>query len=208
VLGLAGAFEEAVEWIRKEIEGGKPLSTVMLSMPRFEDGEVVINKIFSFSPLIIGYADPEQSIELDRELILKVSWIAKNLGMKTVVSPPDIHILRDSEPVGIVRRNGYGASSPILLKELARQIGGGKTGRPASIGVKDSWINSLKILLGDRQARRMILSVILFIILPTIVVFYASMTYPFLFGGEMISFAMPIVVFFATTLLTYLFLKK
>jgi hypothetical protein len=208
VLGLAGAFEEAVEWIRKEIEGGKPLSTVMLSMPRFEDGESVVNKIFSFSPLIIGYADSEQSIELDQELILKVSWIAKNLGMKTIVSPPDIHILKDSEPVGIVRRNGYGASNPVLLKELARQIGDGKARQSASIGVKDSWIKSLKMLLGDRQARRMILSVILLIILPTIVVFYASLTYPFLFGGEMISFVMPIVVFLATTILTYLYLKK
>jgi hypothetical protein len=208
VLGLVGAFEKAIEWIRKEIEGGKPLSTVMLSMPMFEDAELVVNKIFSFSPLIIGYADPEHSIDLDRELILKVSWIAKNLGMKTVVSPPDIHILRDSEPVGIVRRNGYGASNPVLLKELARRIGVGKTRQPASIGVKDSWMNSLKILLRDRQARRMILSVIFFIILPTIVVFYASLTYPFLFGGEMISFAMPIVVFFVTAIITYLYLKK
>jgi hypothetical protein len=168
----------------------------------------VVNKIFSFSPLIIGYADSEQSIELDQELILKVSWIAKNLGMKTIVSPPDIHILKDSEPVGIVRRNGYGASNPVLLKELARQIGDGKARQSASIGVKDSWIKSLKMLLGDRQARRMILSVILLIILPTIVVFYASLTYPFLFGGEMISFVMPIVVFLATTILTYLYLKK
>jgi len=205
---LAGAFEEAIEWIRKEMEGGKPLSTVMLSMPTFEDGELVINKIFSFSPLIIGYANPEQSIELDRELVLEVSWIAKNLGMKTVVAPPDIHILRDSEPVGIIRRNGYGASDPVLLKELARRIGVGKTRQSVSIGVKDSWMNSLKMLLRDRQARKMILSLIFFIILPTVVVFYTSMTYPFLLGGEMISFAMPIIVFFATAIITYLYLKK
>lgn len=208
MLGLAGAFEEAIEWIRKEMEGGKPLSTVMLSMPTFEDGELVINKIFSFSPLIIGYANPEQSIELDRELVLEVSWIAKNLGMKTVVAPPDIHILRDSEPVGIIRRNGYGASDPALLKELARRIGVGKTRQSVSIGVKDSWMNSLKMLLRDRQARKMILSLIFFIILPTVVVFYISMTYPFLLGGEMISFAMPIIVFFATAIITYLYLKK
>ncbi len=205
---MAGAFEKAVKWIRKELDEGKPPSTIMLSMPTFEDGKLVINKIFSFSPLIIGYTDPEQNIELDQRLILKVSWIAKNLGMRVVVSPPDIHILRESEPVGIVRRNGYGASDPVILTELARQIGVEKSQQSVSVSVKDSWLSSLRILLRERQAKRLIFSAIFFIILPTLLVLYASLTYPFLFGGEMFSFAMPITVFFATAIMTYLYLKK
>jgi len=205
---LAGAFDKAVEWIRKELEGGKPISTIMLTMPTFKDEELVINKIYSISPLIIGYADPEKNIVIDSRLILKVSWIAKNLGMTTVFSPPEIHILRGSEPVGIVRRNGYGASDPALLSELARHIGMWKTESSASIAVKDSWLGSLKILLRDRQCIKVILSSFFFIILPTLIALYASITYPYLLGGELVSFTLPIIVFLTTAIITYLRLRK
>ncbi|MEM2294496.1 MAG: hypothetical protein QXX41_14590, partial [Nitrososphaerota archaeon] len=120
---MTGAFEKALEWIKGEVDNGKPLSTIMLTMPTFRDNELVINKIYSFNPLIIGYSGPELNIELDSKMILKVNWIAKNFGMNVVFSPPDIHILRENEPVGVVKRDGFGASDPILLSELNRHIG-------------------------------------------------------------------------------------
>lgn len=205
---MAGAFERAVEWIRREIENGRPISTIMLTMPTFKDDELTINKIYSFDPLIIGYADPEMKIELDSKLILRVDWIAKNLGLWMVVTPPEIHILRESEPVGLVRRNGFGASDPVLYSELFRQIGPGKSQLETSVEVKDSWIKSIKALLTNQQFRRFLSAVLGFVILPTALVSSISLTYPSLLGGGLTALLMPIIVFIATAIITYLYLRR
>lgn len=205
---MAGAFEKAVEWIRGEIESGKPISTIMLTMPTFSDDKLVINKIYSLNPLIIGYSGPELNLELNSKLILKVNWIAKNFGMNVVLSPPDIHILRGNEPVGVVKRDGFGASDPTLLYELNRHIGRLSNQYGVEIEVKDSWIKSAKTLLMHPQSRRIILMALVFIILPTLLVLSISLTFPLILGGGLTALSMPIIVFLVTAIATYLYLRR
>ncbi|MEM2549884.1 MAG: hypothetical protein QXI61_00625 [Nitrososphaerota archaeon] len=205
---MTGAFEKALEWIKGEVDNGKPLSTIMLTMPTFRDNELVINKIYSFNPLIIGYSGPELNIELDSKMILKVNWIAKNFGMNVVFSPPDIHILRGNEPVGVVKRDGFGASDPILLSELNRHIGRLSNQYGVKIEVKDSWIKSAKILSMHRQSRRILLVALFIIILPTSLVLSISLTYPYILGGGLIALSIPIIVFLVTSIAAYLYFRR
>lgn len=205
---MAGAFERAVEWIKGEIESGKPISTIMLTMPTFRDEELVVNKIYSFNPLIIGYEDQELNIELDSKIILKVNWIAKNLGMNIVVSPPDIHILRENVPIGVVRRNGFGASDPALLSELARQFGHVVTHQEVDIEVKDSWIMSTKILFRHLRSRKLLYTIFFFILIPTAIALFISLNYPSILGGGLVALSMPIIVFLATAIITYLYMRR
>ncbi len=208
MLGLAGAFEKAVEWIKKEIENGKPLLTIMLNMPEFKDEKLTINKIYSINPLIIGYSDSKLGIEIDPKLRLEIEWVAKILGLKTIVTPPVIHIVRDSEQVGIICRDGYGASDPVLLEELSNRLSRRKDGFAIDVRIKDSWIGSAKILLASQQFRRFLLAVLLLVFLPTSISLYVSINYSSILGGAVISILVPITVFFLTAITTYLYLRK
>lgn len=208
MLGLVGAFERAVEWVRKEIENGKPLLTIMLTMPEFKDEKLIINKIYSFNPLIIGYSDSKLGIEINPKLRLEIDWVAKTLGLKTIVTPPVIHIVRDSEQAGIIYRDGYGASDSVLLEELSNRLSRRKDGFASDVRIKDSWIGSAKILLGTQQFRRFLLAVLLFIFLPTSVSLYICINYPSILGGAVISILVSITVFFLTAIITYLYLRK